>query len=91
MNLTTHASARIQQRGVSPLIVEWLLEFGAEEPAPGGAIRRYFDKAARRRLAQAFGSQVVDRLGDLLSTYLVQSNEGDRVITVGHRLKRCRN
>lgn len=83
--LTYHAQVRMQQRGIPPLIVQWLLEFGASEVSHG-AVRRYFDKRARKRLASHVGHQVVDRLGDLLDLYVV---EGDgRLVTAGHRTKR---
>lgn len=85
--LTCHAQVRMQQRGIPPLIVEWLLEYGASEVSHG-AVRRFFDKQARKRLAANVGHQVVDRLGDLLNTYVV---EGDgRLVTAGHRTKRVR-
>lgn len=85
--LTCHAHARMQQRGVPPLIVEWLLEYGASEVSHG-AVRRYFDKRARKQLASIVGHQVVDRLGDLLNLYVVEGN--GRVVTAGHRTKRFR-
>ncbi len=87
MNLTNHARARAQQRGIPPLIVEWLQIFGASEYAHG-AVKRYFNKAARRRLAQAVGEQVVDRMGDLLNIYIVEGD--DAIVTVAHRTERIR-
>lgn len=87
MNVTHHAQARIQQRGIPPLIVEWLMEFGARE-AHHGADRVFFDKQSKKKLAQRFGHQVVDRMGDLLNMYLVES-EGN-VVTAGHRTRRVR-
>jgi hypothetical protein len=87
MDITRHANIRIQQRGVPPLILEWLLDFGACE-VKHGARRRFFDKRSRRQLAQRFGSQIVDRLGDLLNCYLVEDD--GRLVTAGHRTKRVR-
>lgn len=85
--LTDHAQARTQQRGVPPLILEWLITYGSTQPDQRGAEIRYFDHAARRRLSRAVGHQVVDRLGQLLDMYAVMSNDGV-VITIGHRFKR---
>lgn len=87
MNMTNHAQIRSKQRGIPPLIVEWLQTFGATEHTHG-AVKRYFDKSARRRLAHAVGEQVVDRLGDLLNIYIVETS--DWVVTVGHRSERIR-
>lgn len=86
--LTEHAQIRAQQRGIPPLLMQWLIEYGAEAKAPGGATRRFFDKAARKRLAKAVGVQIVDRLGSLLDTYLIEATDSGRVITVGRLLDR---
>ena len=87
MKLSHHAQVRCQQRGVPPLIRQWLLDYGAEVRSHG-ATKRYFDKAARRKLAVDVGSEVIDRMGDLLNLYLV---EGERVIvTAGVRTRRIK-
>lgn len=61
--MSGHATARVQQRGIPSLIVDWLLIYGATAFDHRGAEVRYFDHAARRRLEKEFGRQVVDRLG----------------------------
>lgn len=85
---TRHAAARRQQRAIPPLIVQWLLEFGAEEKSHG-ALVRYFDRSSTRRLAREVGAQVVDRLSCYLQAYLVEGTDG-QVITVGYRHERIR-
>ena len=87
MNYSQHAQIRCQQRAIPPLICQWLREFGAETESHG-AIKRFFDHAAKRRLAAVVGAQVVDRLGNLLNAYLVEGEE--QVITVGHRTRRIK-
>jgi hypothetical protein len=82
-----HAQVRAQQRGVPPLILDWLITYGSAQPDQRGAEIRYFDHAARRRLSKAVGHKVVDLLGQLLHMYAVMSNDGV-VITTGHRFKR---
>jgi len=82
-----HARTRMQQRAVPPLVVQWLAQFGARQRARDAADLVFFDKAARRRLTQAFGEVVVQRLGPLLNAYIVQAENGD-VVTVGWRLQR---
>ncbi|MGZ5160499.1 MAG: hypothetical protein ACXWIT_08200 [Burkholderiales bacterium] len=84
--LTQHATHRKQQRGIPPAIINWLQEFGAIEHALA-ARKRFFDKRARKRLSQAIGHEVVDRLGDLMNCYLVEGLDGT-IITVGHRSQR---
>lgn len=87
MELSCHAQTRCQQRGIPPLIREWLQLYGAEVQTHG-ATKRYFDRAARKRLAAEVGHQVVDRLGPLLNTYLVETT--DVVVTAGVRTKRLK-
>lgn len=87
MQLSQHAQVRCQQRAIPPLIRQWLLEYGAEVPSHG-SVKRFFDHAARRRLAAAVGPQVVDRLGSLLNAYLVESDE--TVVTAGVRTRRIK-
>lgn len=85
--MSKHAEIRAQQRSISPLILDWLLSYGAAQFDRRGAEIRYFDHAARRRLGREFGKQVVDRLGALLDTYAVVGANGT-VVTTGHRFKR---
>jgi hypothetical protein len=85
--MTRHATARAQQRGLPPLIVDWLDTYGARAQGGGGAEILYFDKASRRNLEGDVGSQVVDLLRSLLDAYVVMGHDGT-VITLGWRFKR---
>ena len=86
MHMTKHAHVRCQQRGVQPLIRQWLIDYGAEEKTPDGCVKRFFDQSSRRRLAADFGPKVVDRMGDLMSSYLVET--GSVIVTAGVRTRR---
>lgn len=88
METTKHAATRIQKRAISKLIVDLLLEFGASEPAGGGASKFYFDKPARRRV-KAYAGSLASVLEDHLDVYAVIGAD-TQVITVGHRLERIR-
>ena len=83
--LTRHALVRQQQRGIPPLIVDWLLKYGDEKHNHRGAVIRYFSKKSKRRLRKDIGKLAFRRFEDWLRSYLVEA-EG-RVITVGHRTK----
>lgn len=87
ISLTRHATTRMQQRAVPPLIVEWLLEYGATERSGGGTQMHYFTKNCRRQLAKHVGDQVINRLSALLDAYVIVGSDGV-VITVGHRCRR---
>lgn len=84
--LTRHADTRRQQRGLPRAVIEWLQRFGAEEHDKRGAVIRYFDKAARRRLEKELGRAVVRRMDSFLDAYLVEHD--GQVLTIGHRTQR---
>jgi hypothetical protein len=87
--ITTHARTRAQQRGLPPLVLHWLDDFGREVPAPGGATLRHFDKRARRRLERSVGREPVRRLHEYLDAYAVYADDGT-LVTTGHRYQRIR-
>ncbi len=87
IQLTKHANVRMQQRGIPPLIVEWLTSYGASRHDHRGTEILYFDKHSRKALAKVVGEEVVSRLAGLLDTYVVVADDGV-VITAGHRYKR---
>ena len=87
MQMTQPAAIRQQQRGIPPLIMEWLSQYGACRHDHRGAEILYFDKQSRKALARDVGEEIVSRLSALLDTYAVVSDAGT-VITVGHRFKR---
>ena len=88
MRLTHHAEVRMAQRSIPPLIVDWLVDYGATSYDKHGAKRRFFDKRSRKRLTSAVGKSVVGQLSKELSAYIVVGN--DSVITVGYRTKRIK-
>lgn len=86
--LTHHASVRLQQRAISPLLLDLLLQFGATEKAPGGASKVFFDKNARRRV-QTYAGPLAPLLEQHMDVYAVVG-DNEQVITVGHRSERIR-
>lgn len=87
--LTRHANVRSQQRGIPPLVVDLLVQFGSSVPAGAGTSKLYFGKADRRRLCAYVGtmSRVLE---EHLDVYAVIASNGE-VITVAHRLERIRH
>lgn len=82
---STHASVRAQQRGVPPLIQEWLLDYGEEQFDGRGGIVRYFSHQGIRRMKRCIGRTPLERKSEYLRCYLVQSSSDGTVITVGKR------
>jgi len=89
MNLTYHATIRSQQRGIPPLILQWLDLYGEEQYDGHGAVIRYFSRASRRAMEKDFGSSPIRKLSEFLNAYKVESHDGV-VITTGHLTKRIK-
>lgn len=85
-----HAKRRMQQRGIPPLVMRWLIEFGQLRYDHRGGIAYYFDRRSRRNLEREFGTKVVARLSGFLNAYVVLSARDETIITVGHRYRRLR-
>lgn len=85
MNMSQHANKRSQQRGVPPLIVDLLIQFGAREYDGKGAEIYFFDNKAKKRL-KSYAGGLISKLSEQLDAYAVISE--DKVITVGTRHKR---
>jgi hypothetical protein len=86
MNMTDHASKRTQQRVIPPLIVDWLIEYGAQRHDGHGATVYFFDRVARRNLKKSVGGIVVQKLSGLMNSYAVVAD--GTLITAGRRTKK---
>jgi hypothetical protein len=84
-NFTDHAAIRQQQRGIPPLVSDWLLDFGDEQFDGRGGVIRYFSKKCIKKLEREVGKQPVARMSEYLRCYLVQSSCDGKVITLGKR------
>ena len=88
MNWTQHAEIRARQRGIPPLIEEWLVEFGEEDYDGQGARRMYFSKKSIRNMEREFGRAPVRKLSEWFNVYKVEALENGSIITIGHRYQR---
>lgn len=84
--VTSHAIARMQQRGIRAAALEVLLDYGRTAPAAHGREIVYFDKKARRRLAQE-NPAALRAAERVCRTYAIVASDSS-VITVGHRFRR---
>jgi hypothetical protein len=82
MNLTKHAQTRLEQRGISPIIIDWLEQYGAIEPQEGAELI-YFNHRSLKRLASYTGG-FSNKIDKLKKVYLVRGSNG-RIITTGYR------
>ena len=84
-NYTEHAKVRQQQRGIPPLIADWLISYGKEQFDGHGGVIRYFSKDCVRRLEREVGREPIKRMSEFLRCYLVQDSIDGAVITLGKR------
>lgn len=86
--MTNHAVIRSQQRGIPPLIREWLIDFGEEIYDHRGAILYFFNRDSRRKLERNFGRESIRRFHEWLDAYVVVSATDGVLITVGKHYKK---
>jgi len=90
-DVSNHAQTRMQQRGVTPRLLDLLDAYGATQYDHRGAKILYFNKAARRKLRHFEGAEVYRAVEAKLNVYAVVARDG-RLVTVGrrdHRINRC--
>jgi hypothetical protein len=86
---TRHAYIRSQQRGIPPMIDQWLDLYGREEYAENGVVIVYLCKDSIRSLEKDLGKRPVSRMSEWFNAYKVRSTAGD-TITVGFRRNRIK-
>ena len=89
MMYTLHAQVRSQQRGIPPLIDQWLDFYGIEEYDGNGAVIVYLCKSSIRSMEKDLGKRPVSRMSEWLNAYKVRTTGGE-TITVGFRRNRIR-
>jgi len=85
---TRHAAVRAQQRGVPPLITQWLADYGEETYTGNGLVLRHFSQRSVRRMEREIGRDLLRRLSEYLRCYSVESSHSGLLVTVGKRYKR---
>ena len=85
-----HGAIRCQQRGLSPLVIDCLLQYGEEVHDHNGCVICHFTKKSLRKIEHDWGKEPVRRLlHDQRDAYAVLSTDGN-VVTVGWRSKRIK-
>ena len=86
MELSRHARARMQQRGINAAALDALLDYGRVARAGRGRDIVYFDSRTRARLVRA-DAAAVPEAERVCRSYAIVASDGT-VITVGHRTRR---
>lgn len=89
MEMSRHAYERSQQRAISSMQLDLLIQFGTRVHAGQGTTKVYFDKAARKRI-QSYAGSLAEKLSEYLDVYAVLSDE-DKVVTTSYLSKRIRH
>jgi len=85
MKATSHASIRAQQRGIPPIVVDLLLQFGRREHDHAGAEILYFDRRSKKRV-ESYAGALFCKLSEHLDSYAVLAD--GQIVTVGVRYNR---
>jgi len=87
MMVSKHASTRAQQRGIPPLILDWLDLYGHEQYDGHGGLLYRFSEKSRRAIERDYGREPVRRLSEFFDAYKVVSSHDGQTITMGRRYK----
>jgi hypothetical protein len=80
LQITNHAQTRFRQRGISSLVLEYLMQYGDSEVVKGGAYRIYLTKKNANNVIRALkkeihkieraqGLIIVEKAGSILTGY----------------------
>ncbi len=86
---TKHSMLRAQQRGIPPLIKDWLNDYGKELHDGNGAIIKFFTNDSIRKMERDFGREPLRRLSEFFRCYMVLGSNGE-IVTVGKRYQNSR-
>ena len=78
-----HARERMQQRAISPFVVDLVLLYGNEEHDGRGGIRHFFTSKTRKIVRRELGGQMYKHLRHSLDAYVVECD--GQIVTVGWR------
>lgn len=87
---TRHAAIRAQQRGIPPLIDQWLDAYGEPVYDGRGAMQFVFTRKSVRRMEREFGREPMRRMHEYMNAYKVVDSRDGQCITIGRRYKHIR-
>lgn len=80
--LSAHSQHRMNDRGIPPVFIDWLEQYGAIEPQNGAELI-YFNHLSLKRLASYTGG-FSNKFDKIKNVYLVRGNNG-KIVTTGYR------
>jgi hypothetical protein len=88
LRLTTHATVRMQQRGIPAWYLQLLMEYGETRLDGHGAERMSISKSSRRQLRGVLSQNEYAKAERYFGVYAVVATDDDAVITAAHRTHR---
>ena len=88
LNFSEHSRKRMQQRGISDKAVRYLLDYGDIHYDGHGGKVFSLNRQERKMLKSEIDFEELKRIRKQLDSYVVVGNKSNRVITVGHKIKR---
>jgi hypothetical protein len=88
---TNHAASRIEQRGIPPMFISLLMQYGEKSHSGHDGIIRYFSKKSKKKMKYELGNSIINQLSRFMNIYLVHSRDEKVLITAGRRNKRIKD
>jgi hypothetical protein len=88
MKLSNHATKRMQQRDIPPIIVDLLQRYGETRYQRGSTVL-YFNRKGHEKAAEEL-REALARIDKHREAYLVEDSDSRDIITVGYRSKRIK-
>lgn len=85
--MSKHASTRLQQRAIPPIVLDLLFDFGKFEYDHRGSTMYYFDKLGKEQARVVLQKSNSTQIDHCLNAYFVMGSDGS-ILTVGHLVKR---
>ena len=83
MRKSCHAKKRQQQRGIKEQTIEILEEYGERFFKKDGTVVLLIPKRLHERMQKKF-----PKLKNIISTYVLETENEDKAITIGHHFKK---
>jgi len=88
--MSKHAKNRMDQRGIPPVVFEWLERFGEHQYDGRGAVKWYFSHQSIEQMSRIYGRQFISHNAKYLRAYAVESTDDGTQITCGWLTRRMR-
>lgn len=86
INISAHAEIRAKQRGIPPMIIDLIIDFGTRIDR-GDVCSVFFDKKAIKEVKRYGGPECLPLVNRYKDVYLILSENNNTVVTIAHKHK----